>query len=241
MSAHNISIEASPKRIRVAFNGEVIADSTKAKLLFETGYQPVIYIPKSDLKMESLSASSHKTTCPYKGEASYWTLSASGKREENAAWSYETPKDDVKEIAGHVAFYWGKMSGWWEEDQALLGHARNPHVRIDTLPSSRRVVVEAKGQVLADTKRAIFLFETGHVPRYYIPSADVRMELLQPSAKRTVCPYKGEAGYLDAKIAGQSVAEIAWFYADPFSEVAAIKDHICFYPERVDRIDVAAR
>jgi uncharacterized protein (DUF427 family) len=100
------------------------------------------------------------------------------------------------------------------------------------------VKVTARGETLADTTRARFLFETGHPARYYIPREDVRMDLLEPSATRTVCPYKGEAVYWSANVGGQRIEDVAWSYPDPLEESARIRGFICFYPEKVDAIDV---
>src|SRR5690606_29542536 len=112
---------------------------------------------------------------------------------------------------------------------------------IDTLRSARRVTVRHLGEVIADTTRAIFLYETGLPPRYYIPRADVRLERLRPSELKTVCPYKGEASYYAAPLASGEVKEIAWYCQEPRPEVALIKDTLAFYPGRVDAIGVAAK
>ena len=102
---HPIAIEPNPKRVQVRVAGRVIADSRQALVLRETSYPPVQYVPRSDVDMATLERSRHATTCPYKGEASYFTLNHAGTRVENAAWSYESPHPAVAAIAGHLAFY----------------------------------------------------------------------------------------------------------------------------------------
>lgn len=236
-----IRVEDQSKRYRVLFNGETIADSVRTKLLFEKPYHPVIYFPFEDLKQEFLQATAHSTHCPWKGDASYWSLAVGGKAAENAVWAYKTPRAGCEAIAGHASFIWKSVDGWLEEDSPLLGHARNPYSRIDTLRSSRRVVVKAKGQVVADTTRAVFLYETGLPARYYIPLADCRMDLLSKSDTWSVCPYKGRAAYYSATLEGDEVKDIAWYYPEPWPEVALIQDHLAFYPERVEAIEVAAK
>jgi uncharacterized protein (DUF427 family) len=102
---HPITIARNPQRVRVRFNGRVIADTTRALTLKEAHYPPVQYIPREDADMAAFSATKHRTRCPYKGDASYFTLSADGRTSENAVWSYEQPFPAVQEIAGHLAFY----------------------------------------------------------------------------------------------------------------------------------------
>jgi uncharacterized protein (DUF427 family) len=235
---HSIEIEPCPKRVRVSFNGTTIADSLRVLLLRETGYRPVYYFPRDDLRMDLMRRTAHATHCPYKGDAAYWTLSVGARSSENAAWSYETPSDGVKEIAEHLAFYWDRVDAWHEEDEQVFVHARDPKVRIDILDSRRRVRVLLGGETLADSRRARFLFETGHPTRYYLPRADVRMERLTPSDTRTPCPYKGQAVYWTARIGAREVPDIVWSYPEPYAEVGRIKDHLCFYPEKVDAIEV---
>lgn len=238
---NQVLVEPSPKRFRVWFGDTLIADTVGAKLLFEAGYQPVIYFPQADLAMDRLQPTAHTTHCPYKGDASYWTVSAGGKQAENAAWAYKTPLPGVADIAGYISFYWKMMDRWMEEDSPLLGHARDPHKRIDTLPTTRRVTVTAKGRVLADSTRAVLLFETGLPVRPYFDRYDVNMRLLTPSATRTVCPYKGVASYYDAAVGGTVIRDAVWCYEDPFPEVGLIKGRLAFYPERVDALEIAAK
>lgn len=102
---HPITISPNPKRVRVMFGGKVVADSTKSLSLKEANYPVVAYVPRADVDMSLLARTTHSTHCPYKGDASYYSINAGGKTAENAIWSYETPKTDVGEIAGYMAFY----------------------------------------------------------------------------------------------------------------------------------------
>ncbi len=240
-TAGSIDLVKDARRFRVDKEGETLADSVDAILLCERGHHPVIYFPLADVRRDVLERSDAKTTCPRKGEASYWTLRVGDCREENAAWSYETPIAGLEAIAGHIAFDWKRMDAFWHEDQELLAHPRNPFVRIDTLKASRRVTVSVKGRVLADSSAVVMLFETGLPARYYFPRSDVALELMTESPSRTVCPYKGEASYVSAEIDGVVIEDIAWTYAAPFAEVADIRDRLCFYPKKVDSIEVAPR
>jgi len=102
---HPISIEANPSRVVVAVGGKVIADTGDALTLREASYPAVQYIPRRDVDMAALVRSAHTTFCPYKGEASYYSIPAGGDRSVNAVWTYESPFDAVKQIAEYVAFY----------------------------------------------------------------------------------------------------------------------------------------
>ncbi len=237
-AGHRITVEASPKRVRVMFNGKTVADTLAAGLMRESGHMPVYYFPPSDVRMDLLERTNHRSHCPYKGDASYWTLRVGGRSAENALWSYEDPLPDMAVIKGQIAFYWDKVDHWFEEDEEIFGHARDPYHRVDVRPSSREVRVTLAGEVLARTRRGLFLFETGLPTRYYIPQEDVRMDLLAPSATRSTCPYKGEASYWSARLGERMVKDIAWAYLAPLPECPRIKDHLCFYPERVDRLEV---
>jgi uncharacterized protein (DUF427 family) len=233
---YKITFEKSPRRVRVKFNGETIADSTGAHLLFETRHLPVYYFPRGDVRMDLLAPSDHHTFCPYKGTASYWTLKVGDKVSENAVWGYPDPFEEVAAIKDFVALYWDRVDGWYEEDEEIFVHPRDPYKRVDAIASSRHVQVIVGGETVADTRRARFLFETRLPTRYYIPPEDVRMNLLVPSDKTTACPYKGRARYHSVKIGQQLFPDIVWSYPDPIAECPKIKGHLAFFNELVDEI-----
>lgn len=102
---HPITIARNDKRVRVTFAGKTIADTTHALTLKEASYPPVLYIPRADADMSLLTPTAHASHCPYKGDASYFTISANGRASENAVWSYAEPFPAMREIAGYLAFY----------------------------------------------------------------------------------------------------------------------------------------
>jgi uncharacterized protein (DUF427 family) len=112
---HPITVARSGKHVRVIFSGKTIADTTRALELNEAGYRPVFYIPRSDADMAALTRTALHSHCPYKGEASYFTIAAGGRSAENAVWSYEQPFPAVAEIAGHLAFYPKRVDAIEEE------------------------------------------------------------------------------------------------------------------------------
>lgn len=106
---HPITVVTNPKKVRVSLGGTVIAETTHALTLREASYPGVQYIPRADANMSLLTKTAHGTYCPYKGDASYFTINADGKTLDNAIWTYEHPYEAVKEIAGHLAFYTDKV------------------------------------------------------------------------------------------------------------------------------------
>ena len=108
---HPITIEPNPKRVRVTFGGRVIADTRRAVVLREAGYKPIQYVPRADLDMTLFERTDRASYCPYKGDASYFTLKVDGRVSENAAWSYEAPYTAVVAIKEHMAFYARRVDG----------------------------------------------------------------------------------------------------------------------------------
>jgi uncharacterized protein (DUF427 family) len=102
---HPITITLNPKRVRVLYQGHVIADTGHALVLQEASYKPVLYIPRDDAAMMYLSRTDHSTHCPYKGDASYYSIARDGVVGENAVWSYETPYPAMAQIKDYLAFY----------------------------------------------------------------------------------------------------------------------------------------
>jgi uncharacterized protein (DUF427 family) len=105
LQPHTLYLEDSPRRVRVVFNGETVVDSKRAKLLHESGHLPVYYFPEEDVRMDLLEESDHTTYCPFKGDASYWSVRVGSRVSENAVWSYPEPIDSAPPIAGYLAFY----------------------------------------------------------------------------------------------------------------------------------------
>ena len=231
---HRIEWEPSPRWVRVRFGGETIADSKRVMLMRETGHLPVYYFPQADVRLDLLAASDHTTSSPHKGAATHWHLKAGDRVAENAAWGYLNPDPDWAAIKGYLAFDWPKMDAWFEEEEEVFVHPRDPYKRIDVLPSSRHVKVVVDGVTVADTRRPHLLFETSLPTRYYIPQEDVRLDLLQPSDTRTRCPYKGQASYWSVKIGQQVYPDIVWSYPDPIPECPKVRGLLCFFNEKVD-------
>jgi uncharacterized protein (DUF427 family) len=234
---HRVHVEATPRRVRVKFNGEIIADSKRALLLRETGHLPVYYFPPEDVRQDVLEPTEQHTRCPYKGEASYWTIRVGDREAPNVMWGYLDPLPEREDIRGYRALYFAKMDAWYEEEEEIFKHPRDPYHRVDVLQSARHIRIELEGQTLAESRRPWLLFETGHPTRYYLPVEDVRMDLLEPTDTSSVCPYKGTAAYW--KVAGAGPRrDVAWSYQDPILECPKIRGLVSFFNERVDAVYV---
>lgn len=229
-----ITFEDSPRWLRVVFGGETIADSKRVKLMLEPRHLPVYYFPVEDVRTDLLEPSDQESKSPPKGAASYWSVKVGDRIAENAAWRYLDPPDELAEIKGYVAFYWHQMDAWFEEDDEVFLHARNPYHRVDVLNSSRHVKVVIDGVTVAETRRPRLLFETSLPTRYYIPKLDVRMDLLTPTDTSTVCPYKGRAVYWSAEIDGTTHDDIVWSYPSPIPECPKLENLLSFFNERVE-------
>ena len=235
---YDVHFEPCPKRLRVMFNSETVADSTRAQYLRESKHLPVYYFPLADVRQDLLVATDHSTHCPFKGDAAYWTVRAGDREAENAVWTYPMPYDEVAEIKDHVSFYWDRMDHWYEEDEEVFVHPRDPQVRLDILDTSRPVRITVAGQVVAESGRARMLFETGLPARYYLPRDDVRMELLKSSERHSDCPYKGSADYWHLNLEGEAFEDLVWSYPEPVMEAARIKGYLCFFDEKVEAVEV---
>jgi uncharacterized protein (DUF427 family) len=106
---HHVDLAREPVHVRVVFNGKTVADSSEVVTVREPPYAPVYYIPRRDIRMDELERTTHASYCPFKGEASYWSVRVGDRVAENAAWSYESPYDEVVGIAGLVAFWNGRV------------------------------------------------------------------------------------------------------------------------------------
>jgi uncharacterized protein (DUF427 family) len=194
--------------IRGTRGGETVIDTRQALLIWPAGnHAPSYAFPREDVSV------------PADGEA------------DLELGTLEDP-----DLAGYVTVAWDALEHWYEEDEEVFVHPRDPFVRVDPLKSSRHVRVERDGQVLAESDAAIVVFETGAPTRYYLPEADVDDSLLADSELETACPYKGVASYRDATAAGRRHPNLFWSYRQPLREARELAGYLAPYSERVDLI-----
>jgi uncharacterized protein (DUF427 family) len=227
-----VRVEHGAKRVRAYVGGELVADTTEPLLVWEKPQYPAYYFPVADVRTELLSPDGGVARSPSRGDGHTFTLKAGGKEVAGAALRYaESPFDELRDA---IRLDWNAMDAWFEEDEQVFTHPRDPYTRVDILPSSRHVRIEVDGVTIAETKKPTLLFETGLPARYYLPMTHVRMELLAPTESVSHCPYKGEAESWSLRVGDDIHADVAWSYPTPLPESQKIAGLISFYPEKVD-------
>jgi uncharacterized protein (DUF427 family) len=227
-------LEPSPRWVRVYLGGTVVADSKRVLLMLGPKHLGVYYFPPEDVRTDLLKANGRTRDSGEAGPARLYDLTVGDRTSQDAAWSFSQPPNEIAAVDGWFAFYWDRVDHWFEEDDEVFVHPRDPHHRVDVQNSSRHVRVELDGETVAETRRPRLLFETGLPTRYYIPKMDVRMDLLTPTDRRTRCPYKGEAVYWTAEVNGRRFDDIVWSYPTPIPECPKIEELLAFFNERAD-------
>lgn len=228
-----VRAEVGPKRVRVLFGGTYVADTTDVLLVWEHPYYPTYYLPLRDVEDEVLQRTDATDHSPSRGDAVVHDVVVGDRRADGAALVYRE-EAQLDELRDTVRLDWEAMDAWFEEDEQVYVHPRDPYKRVDVLASSRHIRVEIDGVTVADSHRPRLLFETSLPTRYYLPKTDVRMDLLAPTDHLTRCPYKGTAEYYSVAVDGTTHDNAAWWYRHPTAESAPIAGYVCFYNERVD-------
>jgi uncharacterized protein (DUF427 family) len=232
--AHLLYLHDLPQRIRGEVEGITVVDSSRVRMLHETALLPRWYFPEEDVRTELLEPSDTVTHCPFKGDARYWSLRVGDRLIPDAFWQYPDPLPGAPKLAGLLSPYAEKFDQWLDEDEEVHGHPRDPFHRVDARRSSRRVTVRAAGEVVATSDRPVAVNETGLPTRWYLPLGDVREDLLIPSDKRTICPYKGFASYWSLVVGERTFSDAVWSYAAPLPEALPTEGHFSFLAEGID-------
>jgi len=231
MAAARGRIEPAPRRVRGYLGHELVFDTTAARYVWEIPYYPAYYVPLTDVRTELLRDEDHPQKVQL-GASRLHSLIGAGQVHKSAARVFDADSDGP--VAGTVRFEWEPLR-WFEEDEQIYGHPRNPYSRVDALRSHRHVRAELDGVVLADTRAPVLLFETGLPTRYYIDPTDVAFEHLEPTTTQTLCPYKGTtSGYWSVRTGETLHPDLAWTYHYPLPAVAPIAGLVAFYNEKLD-------
>jgi uncharacterized protein (DUF427 family) len=227
-----LRVEQGAKRIRAYLGGELVADTIRALYVWEKPYYPTYYFPAEDVRAELLEASGSEAHSASRGDARILTVRTKRRKAPGAALRYED--SPIEELKGTIRLDWDGMDAWFEEDEEVFTHPRDPHTRVDILPSSRHVRVEVDGVTIAGSGSPRLLFETGLPVRYYLPKTHLRMDLLMPTDTVTHCPYKGQAEYWSVRAGDRVNEDLAWSYPTPLPESQKIAGLVAFYNEKVD-------
>ncbi|SCF04553.1 Uncharacterized conserved protein, DUF427 family [Micromonospora coriariae] len=226
-------VEAVPRRIRAYLAGELVLDTRRARYVWEWPLYPQYYIPAADVN-RSLLIDEHRTERVRCGTGQVHGLRVGDTVRPSSARWYGN-EDVLPGLADTVRFDWAAMDSWFEEDEEVFVHPRNPYARVDAVRSTRRVRVELGGVVLAESASPVLVFETGLPTRYYLNQTEVNFGHLVPSQTTTSCPYKGRTSrYWSVRAAGTVHPDLAWSYSFPTSALMPIAGLIAFYNEKVD-------
>lgn len=237
--------EPTEKRIRAAIAGQPVVDSRRALLVWEPRrITPSYAVPLADVGGELSPAeagvppraASAGPPMLHPGipfgirdtDGQALDITAAGESRAGAAFR---PAD--LDLHDHVILDFHGFDAWYEEDEPVFSHPRDPFHRVDIRRSSRRVRVELDGVILAESDRPALLFETNLPMRFYLPSEDARAPM-RASAKRTYCPYKGEASYWSFDVNGRAREDLAWTYETPLPDCGAVTGLVAFFDELVD-------
>ncbi|MFC9874083.1 DUF427 domain-containing protein [Nocardia salmonicida] len=225
-----VKVETGQKRVRVYLRGKLVADTLRPLLVWEVPYYPTYYVPLTDVRAD-LDPNGISEHSPSRGDATGYDVAVDGLRAEGAALRYlDSPLTELKDaVRLDIAAF-----DWFEEDEQVFVHPRDPYSRVDILGSSRHVRVEIDGVTVADSHSPRILFETGLPARYYLPLTDVRMDLLTASDTHTSCPYKGTADYWNVRVGDTDHPDVVWIYRTPLPESQKVAGLACFYNEKVE-------
>lgn len=237
--------EPTEKRVRATVGEDAVVDSTRALLVWEPRrVVPSYAVPVADVRGELRPASAAAEPWPgaaaspvlhpgipfgvHSADGEPLALEAGGARRDAVAFRLADP-----ELAGYVVLDFGGFDAWYEEDEPIVSHPRDPFHRVDVRRSSRPVRIELDGVLLAESERPRVVFETNLPVRFYLPRDDVAAEL-RPSEKRTRCAYKGEASYWSPEADGSLRENLAWSYEQPLEDAATLTGLVAFFDELVD-------
>ncbi|MEW2381439.1 DUF427 domain-containing protein [Micromonospora sp. NPDC047707] len=227
-------MEPVPRRIRAFLAGEQVLDTTRARYVWEWSFYPQYYIPIADVN-RSLLVDEQCTEESRRGAARLHGLRVGETVRRSCGRWYGD--DAPAGLADTIRFDWDAMDSWFEEDEQVFVHPRNPYARVDALRSTRSVRVELDGVVLAESTSPVLVFETGLPTRYYLNRTDVNVHHLVPSATTTACPYKGRTSdYWSVRVDDTVHPDLAWSYAFPTAALLPIAGLVAFYNEKVDLI-----
>jgi uncharacterized protein (DUF427 family) len=225
-------IEPVPRRIRGILAATVVFDTTHALYVWESPKYPQYYIPAADIDATKLVDEQHRQKLS-RGTARRYGLAVGDVHRPAAARIYTD--DAVEGLASTARFEWDALDAWFEEDEEIFVHPRNPYTRVDALRSTRTVRIELAGVVLAESSATVMVFETGLPTRYYFNRTEVRFDRMRASDTVTACPYKGRtSGYWSVDAGGETHPDLAWAYDFPTRQLLPIAGLVSFYNEKVD-------
>jgi uncharacterized protein (DUF427 family) len=226
-------VESVPRRIRAVHGGRAVVDTVAAHYVWEWAHYPPYYVPRGDVLEDALVAEGQTEDTP-QGTVQ-WFRWASGAMDGAPIARLVVASPDHPLLVDTFRFDWDALDRWYEEDEEVFVHPRDPYSRVDALRSTRPVRVELDGVVLAESSSPVMVFETGLPTRYYLNRTEVHFEHLVPTATVSRCPYKGTTtGYWSVVVEGTTHDDLAWSYDFPTRQLLPIAGLVAFYNEKVD-------
>jgi uncharacterized protein (DUF427 family) len=229
--------EPIERQVRACLGDAAVVDSTRAMLVWEPRrVVPSYAVPVEDVHVEISAAPAAANDGPagvLHPLIPFAVHTAAGEPLSIAGRAGAGFRPADADLAGYVVLDFAAFDAWYEEDEQVISHPREPFHRVDIRRSARPVRIEVDGEVVAETTRARLLCET-HLPmRFYVPREDIHVDL-HPSPRRTYCPYKGEASYWSLDAGGRRREHLGWSYERPLPDAVAVTGLVCFWDERVD-------
>ncbi len=225
-------VEPVPRRIRAVVAGVTVLDTTQASYVWEWPYYPQYYVPRADIQPGVLEPEGDLRQTP-RGPVEVHGLRVGDGYRTQAAMVLANSTLPV--LADTVRFEWAALDVWYEEDEQVFVHPRNPYARVDAVRSTRRVRVEVDGVRLAESSSPVMVFETGLPTRYYLTRTEVDFAHLVPSDTVSECPYKGTtSSYWSIEVGGELHEDLVWSYDFPTRQLLPVAGMVCFYNEQVD-------
>jgi uncharacterized protein (DUF427 family) len=225
-------IEPVPRRVRAMLGGRMVVDTEAAVYVWEWPFYPQYYIPAADVHAEILVDESHVEHLR-QGTARRIALRVDDLVRQKAGRALTD--DALPGLAGMVRLDWAAMDAWFEEDEEVFVHPRNPYSRLDALRSTRKVRIELDGVVLAESASPVVLFETGLPTRFYLNRTEIDFIRLEHTDTASACPYKGRtADYWSVRTDTGTYPDLAWSYSFPTLAMTPIAGLVSFYNEKVD-------
>ena len=230
---HRLLLHPFPRRVRARFAGEVVLDSTRGALLHESNILPRLYVPLEDVRADLLERTDHATHCPFKGDASYWSVRVGDRVAENAVWTYEDPIAEASWLRGLVSVYPERMDTWLDEDEEVTRPARPlpPRGRAPQL-AAHRGPRRRRG---ARAQRAPRRRGRDRPAAALLPPARGRARRAAPERHDRDVPLQGRASYWSL----DGVEDVGWSYAEPLESMLKARDNVCFDASKVEVLELA--
>lgn len=227
MTASDAFCAPTGSRIRAWLDDALIVDQRDAVLLRRSASELVYGFPPGTRLAGFLAPAARDVA---REDETPYDLILGNRRVSSAAFTLaRRPAGVAPDFLEYEFLRFGAMQAWYEEDEALICHPRDPFTRVDVRASSRRISVYAGETAVAITDRPRLLFETGLPVRYYIPWDDIRSEVMTASPSESVCCYKGRARYWHIDTPAGRYPDAAWEYAEPLQDGERIRSCVCFY------------